>query len=138
HVAPTEAEAREAAKYPRWQQRAGRALNRKDVTDGQVNAVPVDGEPDDEAFWNALYFGDPDRVRSKYLALADAGATFASCWMMTGGMPHELLMRSIKLMGEEVLPAVHEAGRPEGLAEEARAATEAPSLERAQARVPSE
>src|SRR5690606_11844044 len=137
HVAPTEAEAREAAKYPRWQQRAGRALNRKDVTDGRVNAVPVDGEPDDEAFWNALYFGDPDRVRSKYLALADAGATFASCWMMTGGMPHELLMRSIRLMGEEVVPAVHEAGRPGGLAQAlGEAAT--PSLLHAQARVPSE
>src|SRR5690606_21920285 len=137
HVAPTEAEAREAAKYPRWQQRAGRALNRKDVTDGQVNAVPVDGEPDDEAFWNALYFGNPDRVRSKYLALAEAGATFASCWMMTGGMPHELLMRSIKLMGEEVLPAVHEAPRPAGLADALEGA-ETSGLQHAQARTPSE
>ena len=137
HVGPTEAEAREAAKYPRWQQRAGRALNRKDVTDGRVNATPVDGEPDDEAFWNALYFGDPDRVRSKYLALAEAGATFASCWMMTGGMPHELLMRSIKLMGEEVLPALHEAPRPQGLPDSLDG-SEAPALQHAQARTPSE
>jgi alkanesulfonate monooxygenase SsuD/methylene tetrahydromethanopterin reductase-like flavin-dependent oxidoreductase (luciferase family) len=137
HVAPTNEEARAAAKYPRWQQRAGRALNRRDVTDGRVNATPVDGEPDDEAFWNALYFGDSDRVRSKYLALAEAGATFASCWMMTGGMPHELLMRSIKLMGEEVLPAVHEARRPVGLAGALDGAGPV-SLERAQARVPSE
>jgi alkanesulfonate monooxygenase SsuD/methylene tetrahydromethanopterin reductase-like flavin-dependent oxidoreductase (luciferase family) len=137
HVAPTEAEARDAAKYPRWQQRAGRALNRKDVTDGRVNAVPVDGEPDDEAFWNALYFGDPDRVRSKYLALADAGATFASCWMMTGGMPHDLLMRSIRLMGEEVLPAVHEAKRPSSLAD-ALDEDASPALQHAQARTPSE
>lgn len=137
HVAPSNEEARAAAKYPRWQQRAGRALNRKDVTDGRVNATPVDGEPDDEGFWNALYFGDPDRVRAKYLALAEAGATFASCWMMTGGMPHELLMRSIRLMGEEVLPAVHEAGRPEGLLASIEDG-EAPSLQHAQARVPSE
>jgi alkanesulfonate monooxygenase SsuD/methylene tetrahydromethanopterin reductase-like flavin-dependent oxidoreductase (luciferase family) len=117
HVAPSNEEARAAAKYPRWQQRAQRALSRRDVPDGRVNATPVEGEPDDEAFWDALYYGDPDRVRSKYLALAEAGATFASCWMMTGGMPHELLMRSIKLMGEEVLPAVHEAERPVGLIE---------------------
>jgi alkanesulfonate monooxygenase SsuD/methylene tetrahydromethanopterin reductase-like flavin-dependent oxidoreductase (luciferase family) len=137
HVAPTNAEAREAAKYPRWQQRAGRALNRRDVTDGRVNPAPVDGEPDDEAFWQALYYGDPDRVRSKYLALAEAGATFASCWMMTGGMPHELLMRSVKLMGEEVLPALHEAGRAEGLAE-ALDGAEVPGLQHAQARTPSE
>ena len=137
HVAPSEAEARAAAKYPRWQQRAGRALNRRDVTDGRVNATPVEGEPDNEAFWDALYYGDPDRVRAKYLALAEAGATFASCWMMTGGMPHEMLMRSIKLMGEEVLPAVHEAGRPTGLADGVAEAG-GPSLQHAQARTPSE
>jgi hypothetical protein len=57
--------------------------------------------------------------------------------MMTGGMPHELLMRSIKLMGEEVLPAVHEARRPVGLAGALDGAGPV-SLERAQARVPSE
>ena len=137
HVAPSNAEARAAAKYPRWQQRAGRALNRKDVTDGRVNATPVDGEPDDDTFWNALYFGDPGRVRDKYLALADAGATFASCWMMTGGMPHELLMRSVKLMGEEVLPAVHEARPSAGIVQLLERA-ETPSLQHAQARTPSE
>jgi hypothetical protein len=32
-------------------------------------------------------------------------------------MPHELLMRSVKLMGEEVLPALHEAKPPAGLGE---------------------
>jgi alkanesulfonate monooxygenase SsuD/methylene tetrahydromethanopterin reductase-like flavin-dependent oxidoreductase (luciferase family) len=125
HVAPTNEEAREAAKYARWQNRAQRALNRGDVTNGRVNATSYEGETDEEAFWNALYFGDPDRVRSKYLALAEAGATFASCWMMTGGMPHELLMRSVKLMGEEVLPAVHAAKPPAGLPDEAKASSEA-------------
>lgn len=138
HVAPSDAEAREAAQYPRWQQRAGRALNRRDVTDGRVNPTPYEGEPDDESFWNALYFGDPGRVRDKYLALAAAGATFASCWMMTGGMPHELLMRSIKLMGEEVLPAVHAAERPVALAEALEDAPVTGDLRQAQARTPSD
>jgi len=119
HVAPTNDEARDAAKYPRWQNRAQRALNRGDVVDGRVNATAYEGETDEESFWEALYFGNPDRVRARYLALAEAGATFASCWMMTGGMPHELLMRSVKLMGEEVLPALHEAKPPAGLADEA-------------------
>ena len=127
HVAQTNDEAREAAKYPRWQNRAQRALNRGDVTDGRVNATTYEGEADDEAFWNALYFGNPDRVRDKYLALAEAGATFASCWMMTGGMPHELLMRSVKLMGEEVLPALHEAKPPTRLADELDERQPAPS-----------
>jgi hypothetical protein len=56
---------------------------------------------------------------------------------MAGGMPHDLLMRSVKLMGEEVLPAVHEAKRPEGLAQ-SLSEGEGPSLQHAQARVPSE
>ena len=30
-------------------------------------ATPYDGEADDEGFWDALFYGDPDRVRDKYL-----------------------------------------------------------------------
>jgi hypothetical protein len=57
--------------------------------------------------------------------------------MMVGGIPHEKLMRSIRLMGEEVLPAVHEAPRPLDLAAEARAP--APTAEaRPQAQTPSD
>ncbi|HWO73400.1 MAG TPA: LLM class flavin-dependent oxidoreductase [Dehalococcoidia bacterium] len=137
HVAESNEAAREAMRYPRWQNRAGRALNRRDVVDGRVQARPYEGELDDEAFWNSLYFGDPDRVTRKYLALCEAGATFASCWMMTGGMEHEKLMRSVRLMGKEVLPALHEARPPGGLAEEAAAAAAA-DLSRVQAATPSD
>jgi alkanesulfonate monooxygenase SsuD/methylene tetrahydromethanopterin reductase-like flavin-dependent oxidoreductase (luciferase family) len=129
--------ARESMGYARWQNRAGRALNRLDVIDGRVQAKPYEGEADDEGFWDALFYGNPDRVRTKYLDLAAAGATFASCWMMVGGIPHEKLMRSIKLMGEEVLPAVHEAPRPEDLAAEAMAAA-GPATPRPQAQTPSD
>jgi hypothetical protein len=38
--------------------------------------------------------------------------------MMVGGIEHEKLMRSIRLMGDEVIPAVHAAPRPTGLAGE--------------------
>ncbi|HEU0073826.1 MAG TPA: LLM class flavin-dependent oxidoreductase [Dehalococcoidia bacterium] len=132
-VTDTDEAAREAMKYPRWQNRAGRALNRLDVTDGRVNPIPYDGEADEESFWNALYYGNPDRVREKYLGLAAAGATFASCWMMLGGIEHEKLMRSIRLMGDEVLPAVHAAPRPADLAGETVA-----SAARLQAQTPSD
>jgi alkanesulfonate monooxygenase SsuD/methylene tetrahydromethanopterin reductase-like flavin-dependent oxidoreductase (luciferase family) len=118
-VAESNESARASMDRPRWQNRAGRALNRLDVANGRVNPVPYDGEADDEGFWNALFYGDPDRVRAKYLDLAAAGATFASCWMMVGGIEHEKLMRSIRLMGEEVLPAVHAAPRPTDIAGEA-------------------
>lgn len=129
--------ARESMKYARWQNRAGRALNRLDVVDGRVQQKPYEGEADDEGFWNALFYGDPDRVRGKYLDLAAAGATFASCWMMVGGIPHEKLMRSIRLIGEEVLPAVHEAPRPSDIAAGALAST-SPAPPRPQAQTPSD
>ena len=57
--------------------------------------------------------------------------------MMVGGIPHEQLMRSIRLIGEEVLPAVHEAPRPTDIAAEALASTTA-SPPRPQAQTPSD
>ena len=108
HVADSEAEARANARYARWQMRANRALQRSDVIDGRVQPGPFEGEQDDETFWQRLYYGDPASVIAKYTALANAGCTFASAWMMMGGMEHKKLMRSIQLMGTEVIPAVRD------------------------------
>jgi alkanesulfonate monooxygenase SsuD/methylene tetrahydromethanopterin reductase-like flavin-dependent oxidoreductase (luciferase family) len=135
HVTDSNEKAREAIRYPRWQNRAGRALNRSDVIDGRVQPSPYEGELDDDAFWEALYYGDPERVTRKYLALAEAGATFASCWMMAGGMAHEKLMHSIRLMGEEVLPAVRDAKPSPDLAKDL---PQTPVASLAQAQTPSE
>jgi hypothetical protein len=38
--------------------------------------------------------------------------------MMFGGIEHEKIMRSIKFMGEEVIPALKDVHPPEGLSEE--------------------
>lgn len=105
-VCDTNEEARAQVNYPRWQNRAGRALNSRAVVDGRVQVKPYDGEPSDDTLWDRLLYGDPERVAAKYKVLAEAGATFASCWMMAGGMEHEKIMRTIRLMGEHVLPAV--------------------------------
>ncbi len=118
HVAESTEAARALAGHARWQNRAGRSLTRLEVTDGRAAAAPYPGEPDDESFWEALFYGDPQRVTSKYLALNDAGATFASAWMMVGDIDHAQLMRSIRLMGEEVLPALHTAQPPRRLVDE--------------------
>jgi alkanesulfonate monooxygenase SsuD/methylene tetrahydromethanopterin reductase-like flavin-dependent oxidoreductase (luciferase family) len=124
HVSDSNETARAAARYARWQNRAGRALNRLDVVDGRVQPSIYEGEASEDAFWEALYYGDPDRVTQKYLALAEAGATFASCWMMAGGVEHSKLMRSIRLMGEHVLPALRDAHPPSTIAAEAVAELE--------------
>ena len=115
HVAPTDEEALEALPYVRWQIRAQRGLNRHDVNNGAINAIPFDGELDDEAFLDRLYFGSPETVIEKFRCAASAGATHISNWMMFGGIEHEKLMRSIRLMGEQVLPALRDLEPPESL-----------------------
>ena len=37
---------------------------------------------------------------------------------MVGGMPHDKVMRSIKYMGEEIIPALKDVHPPEGLYDE--------------------
>ena len=126
HVTDTDAEARANLGYARWQVRANRALQRQDVTHGRVRAAAYDGEPDDEGFWHTVYYGSPDTVTARLRAMAAAGATFVSNWMMHGGMEHAKIMKSIRLMGEEVIPALRDVRPPEGLAAELAAAPVAP------------
>ncbi len=122
HVAESEADAREALHYAKWQLRANRSLQRSDVIDGRVQALAFEGERDDEGLYDGAFYGNPERLIAKYRALNDAGCTFASCWMMAGGMEHERLMRSVRLMGTEVIPALRDAHPPASLAEKALAA----------------
>ena len=60
----------------------------------------------------------PETLIEKFQKLAAAGATHISNWMMFGGIEHEKLMRSIRLMGEEVIPALREVGPSPDLAHE--------------------
>lgn len=118
HVAETDAEARAQLEYARWQNRAGRALNRLAVTNGRVDVGPYEGELDDDAFMQRLYFGSPDTVIKKFREAAQRGVTHISNWMMFGGIEHDKLMRSIRLMGEEVIPALRDARPPTDLPEQ--------------------
>ena len=118
HVAPTDEEAREQIEYARWQNRAGRALGRLEVTNGRVDVKPYEGEPDDDRFMERLYFGSPETVIAKFKRAADLGVTHVSCWSMFGGLEHEKIMRSIRLMGEEVIPALKDVHPPTGLEDE--------------------
>jgi alkanesulfonate monooxygenase SsuD/methylene tetrahydromethanopterin reductase-like flavin-dependent oxidoreductase (luciferase family) len=116
HIAPTDAEAAEALRYARWQTRAQRGLNRQEVTHGRVDASPYAGELDDEAYLERLFFGSPETVIAKFQRLASVGVTHISNWMMFGGIEHEKLLRSIRLMGEEVIPALRDCIPPPELA----------------------
>lgn len=118
HVAPTDDEARNQLPYARWQNRAGRALARLEVVNGRVQPGPYEGELDDDGYLDRLYFGNPDTVIQKFRRAAELGVTNVSNWMMFGGIEHDKIMRSIKLMGEEVIPALRDVNPPAGLAQE--------------------
>jgi alkanesulfonate monooxygenase SsuD/methylene tetrahydromethanopterin reductase-like flavin-dependent oxidoreductase (luciferase family) len=117
HVAETDEEAREQVKYARWQNRAGRALGRLAVTNGKVDVTPYEGEPDDDRFMERLYFGSPETLIEKFKRAAELGVTHVSCWSMFGGIEHEKIMRSIRLMGEKVIPALKDVHPPADLAD---------------------
>ena len=125
-VTDTDNDARANLHRPRWQMRANRSLNSSTVVNGLVQAVPVQGEASDDQFFDALYYGSPDTVRAKFSAMAEAGVTMVSQWMMLGGIEHETVMRSIRLTGEEIIPALRDAGPPPGLYEELLQVTAAP------------
>ena len=117
-VAPSQAEALEELHHARWQIRAGRALNRLEVTDGRVASGPFQGELDETQLQETLFFGDPDQVIEKFRAASELGVTHVSNWMMFGNIPHEKIMRSIKLMGEHVIPALRDVEPPMPLYDE--------------------
>jgi len=117
-VAPTDAEALEELQHARWQIRAGRALNRLEVTNGRVSSGPFDGELDEAGLQESLFFGNPDRVIKKFQKAAELGVTHVSNWMMFGNISHEKIMRSIKLMGEEIIPAMKDVEPPMELYDE--------------------
>lgn len=118
HVAETDSDARAQLGYARWQNRAGRALSRLEVTNGRIAVGPYEGELDDDSFLDRLYFGSPDTVIQKFRRAASFGVTHISNWMMFGGIEHDKIMRSIQLMGKEVIPALKDVQPPTGLAEE--------------------
>jgi alkanesulfonate monooxygenase SsuD/methylene tetrahydromethanopterin reductase-like flavin-dependent oxidoreductase (luciferase family) len=115
HVAPTDEEAYTALPYARWQNRAQRGLNRQDVRHGRVDARPYEGELDETTYLDRLFFGSPATVIEKFKRAASVGVTHVSNWMMFGGIEHEKLMRSIRLMGEEVIPALRDVHPPADL-----------------------
>lgn len=88
------------------------------MVNGRVSATPYDGELDDDAFFDRLFLGSPETLIEKFKRFAQAGATHVSLWMMFGGMEHEKLMRSIRLMGEEVIPALRDVHPPSHLAQD--------------------
>lgn len=105
HVAPSTEAARRALDAGRWQRRAVAAMGRGDVTRGVTHVTPIEGEPDDDAFLAGMLAGSPEDVTARIRALQDEGVTHLSLLQHVGGLAHELVMESTRLLGEEVIPA---------------------------------
>lgn len=54
---------------------------------------------------NVLLYDDPDGCAEKIARLRDAGVERLLLWMGPGGVPHDLLVRSMRLFAEAVMPA---------------------------------
>ena len=67
-------------------------------------------EPHPLEWWQehgACYFGSPATVASKLREWQEeSGVTNTLCWMNTGGMPTDLVLNSVRLFGDRVIPAL--------------------------------
>lgn len=107
-VTPTDAEAEAAVGPVRWQRAGAGALLSESVRGGIIDPK-VDTAPPDEAFLQTVFAGSPAKVGAQFAALAALGVTHISAPMAVGGIDHALVMRSIRLMGAEVIPALRDA-----------------------------
>ena len=60
-----------------------------------------------------IIVGDVDRCIEKMQRYADLGVDQLLCYVQFGALPHEAVMRSIELLGTEVIPTL-DAYRPSG------------------------
>jgi alkanesulfonate monooxygenase SsuD/methylene tetrahydromethanopterin reductase-like flavin-dependent oxidoreductase (luciferase family) len=107
-VAPTDAEARASLPHFLYQLRQATALRtgREQVEDGLAHELPFEGEPSlDDLFAERTLVGSPARVRDRIQQYREVcGMTHMTCVMAPGELPHEDVLRSIRLFADEVMP----------------------------------
>ncbi len=81
-------------------------LANRRMFDGPNNTPPLE-------WWQehgACYFGSPDTVATLLRDWQEAsGVTNTLCWMNTGGMPTDRVLRSVRLFGEQIIPRFRDA-----------------------------
>ena len=83
------------------------------VDPAMLNAWSNPAVSNDEALPQVLetgsVYGTPARVREQLAALRDAGARHVLCQLSFGDVAHDRVMASMRLFGEEVIPALRSA-----------------------------
>ena len=64
----------------------------------------VNGYAYDDWLENVPLYDDPEGCADKIARLSEAGVRRLILWMGPGGVPHELLIRSMRLFAERVMP----------------------------------
>src|SRR5437763_16667923 len=76
-----------------------------DVRDGIVRPDPLDDEPTQAEVYDRVLFGTPDEVAEKLrLDLEVTGASLLNCYFGPGDIPHDQVLRSMRLFAAEVMP----------------------------------
>lgn len=108
YVTDTDEQARQAMWQSRWQIRVANHLRRDDheITAGRNDARPVPDEVDDDAWFDRLVYGTPERCIAQLRRDADMGATDLLGWFDIGGLPGDEVLRSMRRFATEVMPAL--------------------------------
>jgi alkanesulfonate monooxygenase SsuD/methylene tetrahydromethanopterin reductase-like flavin-dependent oxidoreductase (luciferase family) len=89
----------------KWQIRVSRDLTSGTNPPGGRNpAPPFKGEPNDEIWKKRLIVGTPDECLQTIRDHAEVGMTYINALFDFGGVPPEVVSRSMKLFSEEVMP----------------------------------
>jgi len=114
YVAPTDSEAlREAETAERWyQQSLARFLVPENIAaappalqaqfrmlEGRLKTVSWE-----KLVQETVLFGSPERIVDRVQEMKAAGVGEVLCWMNFGGLPHDLVIRSMRLFAEKVMP----------------------------------
>jgi alkanesulfonate monooxygenase SsuD/methylene tetrahydromethanopterin reductase-like flavin-dependent oxidoreductase (luciferase family) len=107
-VTPTDADVRRFLPLYLYQLRQATALRtgREEVREGHARELPFEGEPSPEdLFQERTITGSPGRVRELIERYREVcGMTHMTCVMAPGDMPHEDVIRSMRLFADEVMP----------------------------------
>ncbi len=112
YVTETDDQARGAIWQTRWQRRVAAHLRRGDerITAGLNEPYPIDDELDDDAWWDRIVYGTPERCIALLRRDAEMGVTDHLGWFDIGGLPADEVQRSMGLFAREVMPALSELG----------------------------
>jgi alkanesulfonate monooxygenase SsuD/methylene tetrahydromethanopterin reductase-like flavin-dependent oxidoreductase (luciferase family) len=110
YVTETDDEARQAVWQTRWQRRVADQLRRDQarIVAGRNDERPSPDELSDEAWWDRLVYGTPERCIERLRRDAALGVTDLIGWFDVGGLSAAQVEKSMRLYAREVMPALAE------------------------------